>query len=180
LKIALSRHPSVRCEAVSGVEADIEADGRGWLHVRYLLLGDTAALAIPRAARAARVAGLWRHTCFEVFFAETGTAAYREFNFSPSSQWAALGFRGYRDGAHDLALNAEPVIETRCTPQRLELSVALRRSDAAPAGHGPLMAGPAAVVETRSGELSYWATVHVGTTPDFHAAQCRTVPVTAY
>ena len=40
---------------------------------------------------------------------------YHEFNFSPSGEWAAYAFTGYRDGSSliDEALNPQIAVESR-------------------------------------------------------------------
>jgi hypothetical protein len=86
-----------------------------------------------------------------------------ELNFSPSSEWAAYRFTGYRDGmvpAHDLAA---PRIDVSADGQALELQVLV---DLPADAVGPLALS--AVIEETGGPLSYWALGHGPGKPDFH------------
>ncbi|MFN7122054.1 MAG: DOMON-like domain-containing protein [Hydrogenophaga sp.] len=134
----------------------------------YTLTGDTAALRIPPATTPGPADGLWQHTCFEAFVAAEGDAAYREFNFSPSGQWAAYRFAGERQRdtspAPDLPA---PVMQRAITPTQLTLDVHLPRA-ALPSPAQHLVLALCAVVEEHDGRLSYWALQHPQARPDFH------------
>ena len=90
---------------------------------------------------------------------------YREFNFSPSGEWAAYAFRGYRDG-DELDIELAPEIVLRQTGDRLELDAEICK-DLLPPGRR-LRLGLSAVVEDADGVLSYWALRHPARKPDFH------------
>ena len=92
---------------------------------------------------------------------------YHEFNFSPSREWAACAFRGYRDGG-ELEVAVAPGIVVRRTGHRLELGAGVR-PDCLPPGRS-LRLGLSAVVEDTGGVLSYWALRHPPGKPDFHHA----------
>lgn len=77
-----------------------------------------ARLLIPEPKNSARTDLLWEHTCFEAFIGLSGSPAYREFNFSPSGQWAAYAF-DYRQRVEQPETEA-PQIDA-CSPSRLEL-----------------------------------------------------------
>lgn len=160
---ALERHPDAACDALRGIEARVTRSAGGGLRVDYVLDGEIERLRIP-APRPARVAErLWQHTCCEIFIARPGAPGYREFNFSPSGEWAAYEFAHYREGAllADPALAPEIVI--RQGPGRLELQAQIRLRF-----EHPLLIGLAAVIEEKSGALSYWALRHAPGKPDFH------------
>jgi hypothetical protein len=90
---------------------------------------------------------------------------YREFNFSPSGEWAVYAFRGYRDGG-ELEIELTPGILVRKTMNRLELDAKIRKQYLPP---GRLLKmGLSAVVEDADGVLSYWALQHAPGKPDFH------------
>ena len=55
----------------------------------------------------ARTDELWRSTCFELFLRFDDDERYVEFNFSPSTRWAAYAFDGYREGMAELPLAAD-------------------------------------------------------------------------
>jgi hypothetical protein len=159
---ALECHPDAVCEALRGIEADVTRSGGG-LQVTYVLDGEIERLRIP-APRPPRVAQrLWRHTCCEIFIAARGAPGYREFNLSPSGEWAAYDFIRYREGRLLDDPSLSPAIVVRNGPRFLKLSANI----AAP-GAGELVVGLAAVIEEESGALSYWALRHAPGKPDFH------------
>ncbi len=134
----------------------------------YTLTGDTAGLRIPLATAPGPADGLWQHTCFEAFVAAEGEAAYREFNFSPSGQWAAYRFAGERQRDTSPATDLPaPVMQRAITPTRLTLDVHLPRA-ALPSPAQHLVLALCAVVEEHDGRLSYWALQHPQARPDFH------------
>jgi hypothetical protein len=90
---------------------------------------------------------------------------YREFNLSPSGQWAVYGFRGYRDGGQRDG-GVAPRIVVRRSPHRLELEAQIDRDVLTQ--HRSLRLGLSAVVEDAGGALSYWALQHPPGKPDFH------------
>lgn len=164
----LRRHRDTPVSAVEGVKAFPRMEGRV-LTVTYVLSGNIDRLRVPPARGAGRADGLWRHTCFEAFIAMQGTAAYYEFNFSPSGQWAAYSFRSYRDGAPIQNNNLDPGIAVRREANTLELKADIRL-DHLPAvrERASLRLGLSAVIEDREGRLSYWALNHPPGKPDFH------------
>ena len=94
---ALVPHPATPCAALRGIGVSLSREPARLL-VEYVLEGEIDLLRIP-AARPPRVAErLWQHTCCELFVARAYEPGYREFNFSPSGEWAAYAFAAYRDG----------------------------------------------------------------------------------
>jgi hypothetical protein len=164
-------HPHTPSRVAKAVTAQATLNGEGKLALSYTIVGDIGRLLIPQPAPARVGWKLWRHTCCEVFIRPRGAAAYHEFNFSPSGEWAAYAFESYRSGATitDEALN--PQIAVRSTPTQLDLSALVDLPGLAPeyAG-GPLSVGLAVVVEDDNGALSYWALRHAPGQPDFHHA----------
>lgn len=127
------------------------------LKAHYRIEGDLARVRVPPPAPPARADGLWRHTCCELFAAHKGSAAYMEFNFSPSGEWAAYDFAGYREPRGNAAV--EPRFAVRMTDTlALEASVPTSGNEI----------GLSAVVEDIDGGLSYWALRHPPGKPDFH------------
>lgn len=129
----------------------------------YRLRGRLDALRLPPPAPPERHDELWKHTCFELFVAATGTPGYREFNFSPAGHWAAYEFSGYRAGMAALSLESAPEIVVTRGSDEFTLTVRLPRI--APSGRAALTA----VIEDSHGKLSYWALRHPAARPDFHA-----------
>ena len=91
-------------------------------------------------------------------------AGYREFNFSPSTQWAAYDFDSYRAGMRNADVLA-PRIEVRYGPERYELYAAFDLP-----GGTPWRLALTAVIEETDGVKSYWALKHPPGKPDFHHA----------
>ena len=139
------------------------------LRITYLVKGDIRTLKIPEKCSSHRVDRLWEHTCFEAFIRVDGGSSYYEFNFSPSSEWAAYWFGRYRDGRPLSDETWSPEIVVRCGLDRIELDavVQLDRLPAIRPG-AVLRVGLSAVIEANDGTLSYWALKHPAAKPDFH------------
>ncbi|MGK6319662.1 DOMON-like domain-containing protein [Sphingomonas sp. DT-204] len=154
-------HPASLPEAVDiiQVEADIR---RGTSTLAYRVAGGV--VRIPPAAEPVRVDGLWRSTCFELFVKPEGGEGYFEFNFSPSSQWAAYRFDGNRKGMRDQPL-AAPTVEPIEDGIRVTVDLG-----GLPAGDWRI--GLSAVIEEQDGTKSYWALAHPAGKPDFHDDAC--------
>lgn len=171
LRAALSCHPSTPEPEVDSIEATVSLQDDGSLALVYVLCGRTDSLDIPRLRPPAFRDGLWRRTCFEVFLKPDAGPAYREFNLSPSGEWAAYGFDDYRvrnawrpDG------EAATVFER--DSDRLWLTARLPHAFFAKAAGSPQMRiALSAVVQNSDGRLSYWALRHPAGKPDFHHPQ---------
>ena len=113
---------------------------------------------------------LWKHTCFEVFLGVPGEPGYREYNFSPSGQWAVYGFRAWRERIEDYVPAAAPEILFSQADDGLvlEARVPAELMPVVPAG-SDLQVSLAAVVERKDGTLEYWALRHAAAQADFHA-----------
>ena len=176
----LTCHPATPCPAVRRVEVDVRLGVEGKLALAYRLDGDIDALRIPDAGPVQRADGLWQTTCFEVVVTvlpQTGPAlntesalagGYYEFNFSPSTAWAAYAFTGYRQGMVAVDL-VEPVnLTVLRDADWLELAVNINLGDLPLAKESTLLLGLSAVVQAQHGGLSYWAIAHPEGKPDFH------------
>ncbi|MFM8330525.1 MAG: DOMON-like domain-containing protein [Candidatus Methylumidiphilus sp.] len=161
--LTLIRHPSTPCAAVRRLTAKAQLlDGRLTLH--YAMEGDMDAIRMLPASPPHRSDRLWQSTCFEAFV-KCG-AGYYEFNFAPSSAWAAYRFEGYREGMAELELPGAPAIALRHCHDRLELDAVVDLPPSPEKGDWRLAL--AAVVEDRDGQISYWALAHPKDAPDFH------------
>ena len=169
MRQTLKIHPDSRCKAVSRIEVEVARFSPEKLALRYVASGATAGLRIPARVPTARADELWKHTCFEVFIRPEPGPDYYEFNFSPSTQWAAYRFDGYRTGMAPANVLA-PDIEVRPANNRLEVNVQLDVSSL-PLGV-PWTLGLSAVIEELGGTKSYWALAHTPGKPDFHHADC--------
>lgn len=132
-------------------------------------------LELPPAAPPGRRDGLWQATCFELFVRTKGKA-YREYNFAPSSEWAAYSFEDYREGMRDLPLNSGPQISARSQADRFDLFVMLP-PEALPEEASLL--GISVVIVEAGDVRSYWALAHPPDKPDFHHAACFAAPLPA-
>lgn len=154
---------------VRGIEGTLAWSENHALVVTYRLSADTRRLRIPDSAGSRRVNGLWQHTCFEAFVRVKDRPAYFEFNFSPSGEWAAYGFRAYRDGGPLDDAAGAPEISLRKLSDQLELAATIRLAHFLLVQPGMLLRlGLSAVVEASDGTLSYWALHHPAAKPDFH------------
>ena len=169
--VALVRHPSTPAPAVRRIDVELGPASDGGLRLRYFLDGDADAIALPPVAAPRQADGLWQHTCFEAFIGGKGARAYCEFNFSPSTEWAAYGFSAYRDGMAPLAYAMPPTVAISVAADRiaLEAVIPLEAVLALP-GDDTLLVGLAAVIEDHNRNLSYWALAHRAEKPDFHSA----------
>jgi hypothetical protein len=166
--LALVCHPDHPTAAVRGIRVDV-ARAPDTLALTYGLDGDLDAIRVPPPAEPSIVQGLWEHTCFELFVAADGAAAYHELNLSPSGAWAAFAFRAYRDGGPLADTALAPQITTRREAGRLVLDARLPLTPLSPAYLGArLRLGLTAVVEDVLGGRSYWALRHPPGRPDFH------------
>ncbi len=124
---------------------------------------------IPQSEEPGRRDELWKSTCFEAFVQAEGEAAYHEYNFAPSGDWAAYDFSGRRDGMSEAELANPPYIriEDNLTWWGLGATFVLE------AGRRRAL-GLSAVIEELDGTKSYWALAHGGDKPDFHDPACFT------
>lgn len=165
----LKRHPDSRGGLDLRLEAEAERASDGALALRFLLTGAVEEVLLPAAARSERCDELWRSTCFEAFLPAAG-GGYYEFNFAPSTAWAAYRFEGYRQGMTLAQSMPPPQIEDHRSSGLYDLRVILE-----PGGLPDSATDPtnglhlAAIVETVGRETSYWATRHAPGKPDFHA-----------
>jgi hypothetical protein len=169
MQLSLTPHPSFPPPSGRKLQVDIQITGSGTARLTYRLGGALPTLAEPVVP--ARTDELWRTTCFELFVRPQGGEGYAEFNFSPSTRWAAYAFDGYRAGMRDLPLDVEPVIRA-AEPEHengygIEVEV-----DLSAFPQLPLMANITAVIEERDGSKSYWAIAHAPDKPDFHHPDC--------
>ena len=135
------------------------------------MTGNIRAVRLPPVSAPLRTNGLWQATCFEAFVRASSAAGYCEFNFAPSTQWAAYAFDGYRSGMRDADLAAAPRIEIRSGPAQFELQVALNLDRLLPRD-AAWQLGISAVIEETDGRKSYWALAHAPGKPDFHHSDC--------
>jgi hypothetical protein len=122
---------------------------------------------IASSAEPQRADDLWQTTCFEAFLRAADETSYREWNFAPSSRWAAYDFTAHRDGRTDADVTPPYIrIEDNLTWWALGATIAV------PAGI-EWQLGLSAILEEKDGAKSYWALAHPeGDKPDFHDPVC--------
>lgn len=136
-------------------------DSGGIVALRYSIEGELGRIRVPEPRAPAFADELWRHTCCEAFARRPGRAAYEEFNFSPSGEWAAYAFSGYRAGGVRLDAPIEIQLERGDAGLIVQAVVGLNSDQA-------LELALSAVIEEDHGALSYWALNHPSARPDFH------------
>ena len=122
---------------------------------------------LPEGEEPQRTDDLWKTTCFEAFLRAEGEEGYREWNFSPSGNWAAYDFESYREG------RSEPEVATPYI--RVEDNMIWWAIGATINADAEIVwsLGLSAVLEEKDGTKSYWALAHgEGKKPDFHDAAC--------
>ena len=165
----LTCHPETFSQAVHAIEVRVCWTQETALALTYVLKGDITRLRVPSPRPARQGDRLWEHTCFEAFVSMKGTAAYCEFNFAPSGEWAAYSFHRYRDRVPLVEEELAPTITVRGGRDSLELGATVR-TDRLPIirPRAVWRLALSAVVEEEGGILSYWALKHPPGKPDFH------------
>jgi hypothetical protein len=174
LRLSLRPHPDTPSAKVTAVEVELIACPGDDLLISYFVTGSEA-LIVPQELATARRDGLWETTCFEAFLKPEGGEAYFEFNFSPSTEWAAYRFERHRDSRSDLPRPVDPFL-TRGEPSDPLLEVDL---DLSGLPDVPMRLGLCAVIEEAGGRKSYWALAHPPGDPDFHDPACFTLELPA-
>jgi hypothetical protein len=172
----LAPHPSSLMGVVTVVAATVTRPASERLRIAWQLKGDLSALRLPEPRPPVRADGLWQHTCFEAFLGHAAAPDYWEYNFSPSSAWAAYHFTRYREGMAPLMKGAAPAIacDADAAELRLDVSIDLGWLAKTSAGAG-LRLGLSAVIEDKARVLSYWALKHPAEKPDFHHPDGRVI-----
>jgi hypothetical protein len=178
MRQALMLHPDSRCAAVARIEVEAARPRPGALVLRYLVTGAIGDLRLPPAAAPTRTDGLWQSTCFEAFLRAPPGEAYCEFNFAPSTEWAAYRFDAYREGMRGADEIGAPRIEVEASGESLSLLASLDFAGIPEFRAGaPWRLGLSAVIEEAGGGKSYWALAHPAGRPDFHRADCFTLEI---
>jgi hypothetical protein len=162
-------HPASPIAGVVKIAVSVLANAQGAAQVTFDLTAEAAmltTLVMPAPRLPAASDQLWRHTCGELFVAVADAPGYREFNFSPSGEWAGYVFSAYRKRdttAGGLSVTAVTV-DHHAGGWRLR---ALLPPGALP-GVLPMQLAATMVLEAAEGGLSYWALRHPAADPDFH------------
>src|SRR5262245_19873524 len=161
MRQALTRHPDSPRLPATHIEVDIARPRAATLVLSYVVTGTIADLRMPPVVEAARTDELWQHTCFEAFVRASVGDAYYEFNFAPSTQWAAYRFSGYRSGMRAASEVSAPWIEVQSSAARYTLQASLELDRLSGLSRdGAWRLGLTALIEDTSGRKSYWALAH--------------------
>jgi hypothetical protein len=159
--------------AATHVEVEVARPRPGNLALRYFVTGNVTDLRMPPETAPERADELWRHSCFEAFLRPSPGAAYYEFNFAPSTQWAAYRFSDYRDGTSVASAISAPRIQTRLDGGCYELQASLSLDELPDLPSDAVWRlGLSAVIEEASGGISNWALAHPPGKADFHHSDC--------
>ena len=163
---SLAAHPDNPPGSIRRVGVTLLQKPDGSLTLAYAIHGPGSFMRIPSVENPAPADALWRTTCCELFIGTGDGMGYREFNFSPSGQWAAYDFSNYRVRSATPSRLPAPRIRSDYFENHLRLDVKL------PAGTLPtgasLPCALAVIVEAHDGQLGYWALAHPTGRPDFH------------
>jgi hypothetical protein len=163
----LVQHPDTPPVAVDAVRVQVRVADDNLLLT--LVVQGNDHVAVPAWATPKRRDGLWKTTCCELFLAPVGVEAYFEFNYSPSTEWAAYRFDAYRSGGQDLPLPIAPHVDRGDYMRDCLVEV---DQDLSVLPAGDLRMGLTAVIEEIDGTKSYWALAHAPGPPDFHNRDC--------
>jgi hypothetical protein len=172
MRFELQPHPTTAPDPPFALWASAERSAAfgetATLNLWYGISAPICRFLVPEpAAEPSRRDELWQSTCFELFLKEEGQAAYQEWNFAPSGDWAAYDFTTERQGMAEAAVANPPYIriEDNLTWWGLGATLSI------PAGRH-FTFSLSAVVEERDGRRTYWALHHPGPQPDFHHRDC--------
>jgi hypothetical protein len=173
MRLALRLHPDSLSPAATHIDVDIVRPHAGRLVLRYFVTGKIAGVRLPPIAAPVRAEELWQHTCFEAFVRCEASDIYYEFNFAPSTQWAAYQFNGYRSGMRDASGVSAPPIAVKASSAlfRLQASLDLEQLKSLPRA-ATWRLGLSALIEDTNGDKSCWALAHPPGKPDFHHPDC--------
>jgi len=163
-------HHHSTSDAVTHVEADCIAARKGELEIYFAIDGDIDRLLVPPQKQGCRQDELWRTTCFEAFIGAGD--AYWEFNFSPSTNWAAYRFDGYRHGRREEANAFVLRSKLKKSPERLEMEIVAAFAPKRTIEPEAYRLGLSAVIQDINANMSYWALAHPPGDPDFHHHVC--------
>jgi len=164
--VKLAAHPTNPPRFHQHIDVTLAHAVDGGLQLAYAVHGLNLDLRVPTPHAPAPADALWRTTCCEIFLGTVGQSGYREFNFSPSGQWAHYDFVDTRQPAASLSACPAPTLSCTRAEDLLSLGASLPAS-ALPKGD-TLRIALAVVLEANDGSLAYWALAHAPGKPDFH------------
>jgi hypothetical protein len=176
---SLTPHPDFPPLLVAAVAVELTRPSPETATLNYMVEAAPSDLRLPAPAPSVRADGLWQHCCFELFVRAAAPGPYYEFNFSPSSEWAAYRFDDHRSGMKAASIPA-PTIRPSHAPDRFEITVQVALDQLDELAAAPLwQVGLSAVIEEADGRKSYWALAHPPGQPDFHHSDCFALELAA-
>ncbi len=167
--VSMLCHPATPASKAGGVDVTYRFEPGGRLDLRFHVDCEPGSLILPAyLANGPRADGLWQTTCFELFVRHPDQRGYFEFNFSPSTQWAAYRFSGYREGMAEWPMQRPDI---HCTSS--DMGAILEAALALPSLlNASCEIGLSAVLHETDETKSYWALAHPSGNPDFHHPDC--------
>lgn len=164
-------HPDTPTTAVKSIAVHLSEPHAAILALRFSLIGDLTRIRIPSPQPPRLRDRLWERSCFEVFMCVDMSTAYDEFNISPSGEWAVYHFRHYRQRSATPSYFSPDEFTRRDIEGGIEMAFEI---DLHPLDLDAksLSLGLSAVIEDKTGAMSYWALRHPAGKPDFHHADC--------
>ncbi len=163
MRLTLVPHPETPCEAVHGIAVEVRRAGTQ-LDLGFRVEGDIGLIVLPERGPMSRADDLWKHTCFEAFV--SAGQGYGEINLSPSNQWAAYSFDGYRSGMAQTERFEPSFTEDHRAIHAYDLIAELDLTDLPEDSDWSV--GLSAVIEITDGRRCYFALRHAPGKPDFH------------
>ena len=171
----LQPHPDSCPLPAVQIEVDVACSRSGVLALSYSVTGKLGDVLMPAVTTAVHADELWQHSCFEAFVRASAANEYYEFNFSPSTKWAAYRFNGYRSGMRPATDISPPTIKILSSPDQFILHASIELDRLTDLQTPALLRlGLSVVIEDRTGRKSYWALAHPPGKPDFHHPDCFT------
>jgi hypothetical protein len=166
IHVKLLAHPTNPARFHERIDAGIEQLPDGGLQIAYAIHGLNIDLRIPGPHAPAPHDALWQTTCCELFLGPTEQASYREFNFSPSGQWASYDFIDTRQPRPQPVSLAAPRIDFARSEDLMTLTVALPPTSLPEAQS--LRIAISVILQANDSNYAYWALAHPAAKPDFH------------
>ncbi len=142
------------------------------IEITFHVRGDLENLYVPSLTKAPRrLDDLWKTTCFETFVKPKTAQNYYEVNASPSGDWNLYQFSDYHKDMAEAGAVKTFKIETIHEKKSLQCKYGIDLKQISMPNKN-LDLGLSCILETKSGELSYWAVNHKREKdkPDFHLA----------
>lgn len=164
--VTLAAHPANPLRFHQHIDATLTHTPDGSLQIVFAIHGLNIDLRVPTPHAPAPENALWKTTCCEIFLGTVGQTAYREFNLSPSGQWASYDFADTRQPTSRPFACPAPAIACERVEDLLKLTATLPKH-ALPKGE-TLRIALSVILEAEGGHHAWWALAHPPGKPDFH------------